>query len=43
MVMGIAEVCRREDICNMAVDNIEDNGSVIVVRIPNTKTITLGK
>ncbi|XP_069670903.1 uncharacterized protein [Periplaneta americana] len=38
MIMGIAGACRRDEITNLTIDDIEDRGSVVVVNIPNTKT-----
>lgn len=36
--MGIAGGCRREELKNMVVEDVEDLGSVLIVTIPNTKT-----
>ncbi|KAJ4443357.1 hypothetical protein ANN_05025 [Periplaneta americana] len=38
VIMGRAGACRRNEITNLTIDDIEDRGSVIVVNIPNTKT-----
>lgn len=38
MILGIAGACRREELYNMCLKDIEDRGSFLIVRIPNTKT-----
>ena len=40
MIVGIAGACRRDELTNLRIDDIDDRGSVIVVNIPNTKTYT---
>ena len=36
--MGSAGACRREELVNMTIDDVEDNQSMLVIKIPNTKT-----
>jgi integrase len=38
MIFGIAGACRREELSNLRVQNIEDKGDVMIINIPNTKT-----
>ncbi|KAJ3662072.1 hypothetical protein Zmor_006436 [Zophobas morio] len=38
MIMGIARACRKHELCALTVEDIEDKGTSIVVKIPNTKT-----
>lgn len=38
LIFGIYGACRREELANMSVNDIEDRGSVLVVTIPKTKT-----
>lgn len=38
MLFGIAGACRRDELYNMKIEDIKDNGSYISVVIPNTKT-----
>lgn len=38
MVLGIAGACRTDELTNLTVDDIEDVGSSLIVKIPNTKT-----
>lgn len=38
MIMGIAGACRREELYQMKIQDIQDSGSFIRVHIPNTKT-----
>ena len=38
MIMGIAGACRKQELCDLTVNDIEDRGSLIVVQVPNTKT-----
>ncbi|KAJ8975867.1 hypothetical protein NQ317_009652 [Molorchus minor] len=37
-VMGILGACRREELWQMSLNNIEDLGNTLVVNIPNSKT-----
>ncbi|KAJ8964300.1 hypothetical protein NQ317_016778 [Molorchus minor] len=37
-VMGILGACRREELCQMSLNNIEDLGNTLVVNIPDSKT-----
>ena len=37
-MLGVAGACRREELYNMAVEDIEDRGEFIFVKIPDTKT-----
>lgn len=38
MIMGIAGGCRREELVNMSIKDVEDTGSMLVVTIPICKT-----
>lgn len=38
LAFGLLGVCRGDELTNLIVDNVTDNGNEIVVRIPNTKT-----
>ncbi|KAJ8984181.1 hypothetical protein NQ317_011090 [Molorchus minor] len=38
LILGIAGACRTDGIVNLTVDDIEDGGSSLIVKIPNTKT-----
>lgn len=38
MILGISGACRREELYNMSVRDIEDRKSFLIVKIPNTKT-----
>lgn len=39
MALGIAGACRREELCNLTVNDIEDHGSSLaLIKIPKTKT-----
>ncbi|KAJ3644213.1 hypothetical protein Zmor_026883 [Zophobas morio] len=38
MMLGGAGACRRQELYNMAVEDIEDRGEFIFVKIPDTKT-----
>ncbi|XP_031342039.1 uncharacterized protein LOC116169963 [Photinus pyralis] len=38
MILGVAGACRREELYNMKVADIEDHGALLVVKIPNSKT-----
>lgn len=38
MVMGVAGALRRDELVKMTVDDISDQGSVIIVNVPDTKT-----
>ncbi|XP_023310086.1 uncharacterized protein LOC108905534 isoform X2 [Anoplophora glabripennis] len=38
MIMGIAGACRREDLSYLTIDNVEDKGSVVIVKLPNKIT-----
>jgi hypothetical protein len=37
-IFGIAGACRREEFLKMSTKDIEDTGSILVVKIPDTKT-----
>ncbi|KAJ8978240.1 hypothetical protein NQ317_016391 [Molorchus minor] len=37
-LMGILGACRREKLCQMSLNNIEDLGNTLVVNIPDSKT-----
>ncbi|KAJ8978107.1 hypothetical protein NQ317_015917 [Molorchus minor] len=37
-VMGILGACRREELCQMSLNNIEDLENTLVVNIPDSKT-----
>ncbi|KAJ8942463.1 hypothetical protein NQ317_003950, partial [Molorchus minor] len=39
--MGILGACRREELCQMSLNNIEDLGNILVVNIPDSKTRAL--
>ncbi|KAJ8976882.1 hypothetical protein NQ317_008075 [Molorchus minor] len=38
LILGIAGACRTDELVNLTVDDIEDVGSFLIVKIPNTKT-----
>ncbi|KAJ8975570.1 hypothetical protein NQ317_016981, partial [Molorchus minor] len=38
LILGIAGACRTDELVNVTVDDIEDVGSSLIVKIPNTKT-----
>lgn len=38
LIMGVFGACRREELCQMTLDNIQDLGTSLMVTIPNTKT-----
>ncbi|KAJ8974121.1 hypothetical protein NQ317_000651 [Molorchus minor] len=38
IILGIAGACRTDELVNLTVDDIEDVGSSLIVKIPNTKT-----
>lgn len=38
LILGIAGACRREELANLSVDDIEDRGSALVVTIKTSKT-----
>ncbi|KAJ8984118.1 hypothetical protein NQ317_017327 [Molorchus minor] len=38
LILGIAGACRTDELVNLSVDDIEDVGSSLIVKIPNTKT-----
>ncbi|KAJ8967675.1 hypothetical protein NQ317_001330 [Molorchus minor] len=38
LILGIAGACRTDELVNLIVDDIEDVGSSLIVKIPNTKT-----
>ncbi|KAJ8965347.1 hypothetical protein NQ317_016623 [Molorchus minor] len=38
IILGIAGACRTDKLVNLTVDDIEDVGSSLIVKIPNTKT-----
>ncbi|KAJ8981766.1 hypothetical protein NQ317_002360, partial [Molorchus minor] len=38
LILGIAGACRTDELVNLTVDDIEDVGSTLIVKIPNTKT-----
>ena len=38
MIVGVFGACRREELCTLSVDNIEDLGSSIRIYLPETKT-----
>lgn len=35
--MGLAGACRRDELCKMRIDDVEDKNSVIIVKIPDVK------
>lgn len=37
MIMGISGACRKDELCKMTTDNVEDKNSVIIVTISDTK------
>lgn len=39
-IFGLAGACRREELCKIMVDHIEDKGNLIVVKIPDSKNNT---
>lgn len=38
MIIGLSGACRREELTNMLVENVIDEGSVFRITLPNTKT-----
>ncbi|KAJ8965582.1 hypothetical protein NQ317_013751 [Molorchus minor] len=38
LILGIAGACRTDELINLTVDDIEDVGSSLIVKFPNTKT-----
>ncbi|KAJ8975569.1 hypothetical protein NQ317_016980 [Molorchus minor] len=38
LILGIAGACRTDELINLTVDDIEDVGPSLIVKIPNTKT-----
>lgn len=38
LILGISGACRREELVKLTIDDIEDVGSVLIVKIPDTKT-----
>ncbi|KAJ8909977.1 hypothetical protein NQ315_013569 [Exocentrus adspersus] len=38
LILGIAGACRTDELVNLTVDDIEDVGSSLIAKIPNTKT-----
>ncbi|KAJ8943298.1 hypothetical protein NQ317_007222 [Molorchus minor] len=38
LILGIAGACRTDELVNLTVDDIEDVGSSLIVKIPTTKT-----
>ncbi|KAJ8968456.1 hypothetical protein NQ317_016291 [Molorchus minor] len=38
LILGISGACRTDELVNLTVDDIEDVGSSLIVKIPNTKT-----
>ena len=38
LLMGVAGACRREELSNLTLDDIEDVGTALLVRVNNTKT-----
>ncbi|KAJ8969631.1 hypothetical protein NQ317_016581 [Molorchus minor] len=38
LILGISDVCRREELTKMTVDDIEDKDSIFIVKVPDTKT-----
>ncbi len=38
MILGVSGACRREELYNITLNDIEDRDSFIIVKIPNTKT-----
>ena len=40
LIFGIAGACRRDELVKMVIDNIEDKQSILIVKIPDSKTHT---
>ncbi|KAJ8985448.1 hypothetical protein NQ317_017080 [Molorchus minor] len=38
LILGISGACRREELTKMTVDDIEDKDSILIVKLPDTKT-----
>ena len=38
MIMGITGACRREELCNIQMNDIQNHGTMFLVTIPKTKT-----
>lgn len=38
LIFGVAGACRREELTKMTIDDVEEAGSIIIVRVPDTKT-----
>lgn len=37
LILGIAGACRIDELTNLSIDDIEDTGSSLIIKIPNTK------
>lgn len=38
LIIGCASACRREELANTVVDDVEDKGTMLFINIPKTKT-----
>lgn len=38
LILGVAGACRRDELTKMSVDDIDDKGSILIVKIPDSKT-----
>ncbi|KAK5647863.1 hypothetical protein RI129_002755 [Pyrocoelia pectoralis] len=38
LIFGITGACRCDELVNMKIDDVEDNGSILIIRIPDSKT-----
>lgn len=38
LVVGVAGACRKQELSQLMIDNIEDMGSAVLIKIPDTKT-----
>lgn len=38
VIVGIFGACRREELCQLTVDDVEDMGTSLIIKIPDTKT-----
>lgn len=36
--MGVAGACRLDDLVNLTVDNIQDHGTILIVKVPDSKS-----
>lgn len=37
LIMGVCGACRRDELVKMAVDDIEEKGRILIIRVPKQK------